>query len=64
VRSKGLGTRPIGLKQTNLPLLSVSCSTEEDKVFENALAQFWEHSDRCGERAVPATGRCRRCLPA
>ena len=23
-------------------------SIEEDKVFENALAQFWEHGDRCG----------------
>ena len=27
-------------------LLGPVCSTEEDRVFENALAQFWEHSDR------------------
>lgn len=46
-----------------LPLarrLVPTCSTEEDRVFENALAQFWEHSDKCvgWETAAAAAAVC------
>lgn len=43
------GTNQLGLTLETRPACwTVCCSTEEDKVFENALAQFWEHSDRWG----------------
>ena len=44
-----------------------ACSVEEDRVLENALAQFWEHSDRCaaGCRGAeePEPRRRHRCRP-